>query len=79
MAATSTIKFTNSFADETKRTLEIGPFDAAKITLSDLRAKVRTLNANTAAIENLYLSDGGAKFTGVEGVTILTDSETKII
>ena len=76
--AVATVKLTTAFADETERVVEMGPFDVTVMTASVLRANVRTFNADIADIENLYISEGGAKCTGITGAKLITTVENEI-
>lgn len=80
MAQTATIKLTSSFADESNRVLEIGPFDttATNVTPQQVRANVRTFNANLSNIDSLYLSDAGASCTGITAASIIVSRENEI-
>ena len=80
MAQTAIIKLTSTFADESTRVLELGPFDASatSVTASNLRANVRTFNADIANIANLYLSDGGASCEGITAASIIVSTENEI-
>ena len=80
MAQNAFIKLTSSFADETNRVLELGPFDttATNVTPQQVRANVRTFNTNIANIANLYLSDEGASCTGITAASIIVSRENEI-
>lgn len=77
--AQSTIIFTNSFTDGTKRNLSIGPYTTSSISPSAIKTAVKDLNANPATIANIYLSDNGAPFAEVSQVKISTADKTIII
>jgi len=76
MSKTITFKVQNSFADETTRNLEFGPFGEGVINSETLRTNAQ--NFDVDAISDTYLSDGGAKFTGITGVTITELEENEI-
>lgn len=75
----STIVLTNSFSDDTTRTLSIGPFTTSSISVSGIRNAVKALNSDTSVISALYLSKNGATFTGVKQAKISTSNKTVII
>lgn len=77
----ATIELTNKFADDTTRKLEIGPFDsdAAVVHSMAIKANVNALNADVSEIEDIYISENGAKFTGVESAVITLTEETILI
>lgn len=76
MAATSDLKLTFNFADETARNLTLGSF--ATLTANDVRTRVKNFNNNIASYGDLYLSDGGATCSGVTAATIVSTTETEI-
>ena len=76
MAKTVTFKIQNNFADESTRNLEFGPFGDGVINSETLRTNAKTFDVD--AISNTYLSDSGAKFTGIGGVTIFETDEREI-
>ena len=80
MASTATIKLTTAFADETTRTVEIGPFasTATAINPQQLRGNIRTFNADISNIASLYLSDSGASCTGITAASIIATTENEI-
>ena len=78
MAAKSYIKLTNSFADDTTRSLEIGPLASDSAAVTNVKTNINTVNQNLSDIEDLYLSDGGAKFTGITAASVVTSSEREI-
>lgn len=80
MAQTATLKFTSTFADESTREVELGPFDANATVVNpqQVRANVRTFNADIANIANLYLSDSGASCTGITAASIYVTTENEI-
>lgn len=65
------LKIENSFADGTKRKLELGNFADSVITPTKMHAAINNINANTADIANIYLSEGGASFTGITYAEII--------
>lgn len=75
----SNLILTNEFADGTTRALTMGPFSPSAIHISDIKTAVKDLNANPSIISSLYLSKGGASFTGVKQVKISTANEVTII
>lgn len=78
--AKAVVELTNSFADETTRKLEIGTFDtdAAVAHSMALKARVAQVNSDVAVISSLYLSEGGASFTGITGASITITNEREI-
>lgn len=78
MAATTIISLTNGFADGTTRKLELGPFAQNAAAVTNVKTNIANVNANVADIENYYLSEGGAKFTGISFASLITTSETEI-
>ena len=78
MAAKSYIKLTNSFADDTTRSLEIGPLASDSAAVTNVKTNINTVNQNLSDIEDLYLSESGAKFTGITAASVVTSSEREI-
>lgn len=78
MAAKSYIKLTNSFADDTTRSLEIGPLASDSAAVTNVKTNINAVNQNLSDIEDLYLSDSGAKFTGITAASVVTSSEREI-
>lgn len=74
------VEVTNGFADETTRKLEIGSLetDATVATAMGLRAKVAQVNSDVSVISSLYLSEGGASFTGIKEASITITDEREI-
>ena len=80
MAGKAIIELTNSFADETTRKLELGPFDtdAAVAHSMALKANVAAVNSDVSVIASTYLSEGGASFTGITAASITITNEREI-
>lgn len=72
------ITLTNSFADGTTRKFKLEPFaiDATAVSPATIKSNIRTINNNISELENLYLSDNGAKFTGISGAELTANEET---
>lgn len=66
MAATTEMKITFGFADETKRDLKIGPFKPTDAAISGMKTNIISFNSDDVDdIAGLLLSDGGASCTGI--------------
>lgn len=78
--AKAVIELTNTFADETTRKLEIGPFDTdAGVAHSlALKANIASVNSDAAVIGATYLSNGGASFVSISAATITVTDEREI-
>lgn len=74
--AKSTISVTFSFADDTTRSVEFGPFATNSAAITNVKTNLK--NFGTADIAELYLSDGGANCTGVASASVTTLNETEI-
>lgn len=74
------IKIENSFADNTKRKMTIGNFadNSAAVNPTTVKSNIRNINSNTSDIANLYLSEGGASFTGITYAEIYIETQTEI-
>lgn len=81
MSAKVQIDLTNSFADESTRKITLGTFDmnATNVNVTNLRNTIKSINSDVSNIENLYLSDSGAKFTGITGAVININEKTIFI
>lgn len=79
MAATSDLKLTFGFEDESTRNLNIGPYSTNAAALSGAKANIISFNANDLnSVKGLILSDGGANCTGIVDAHIITVNETEI-
>jgi len=79
MAATSDIKLTLGFTDDSTRNLNIGPFATDAAALTGAKANIMAFNDNdVTTIQGLILSDGGASCTGIVDAHIITVDETEI-
>lgn len=76
--AQSILKLTASYADETKRDLEFGPFSSTSSPITNAKTNIATVNSKVSEIEELFLSESGAKFTGITAAQIVTTNETEI-
>ena len=77
--ATSEMKLTFGFADETTRDLKIGPFKPTDAAISGAKANIMDFNENTLTdVAGLLLSDGGASCTGIAAAQIVTINERDI-
>lgn len=77
--ATSTLKLTFGFGDESKRDLSLAPFATNAAAISGAKANIKAFNASdTAVIAGLLLSDAGASCTGIAAASIITVNETEI-
>ena len=71
------IKLTNTFADETTRDLEMGPFNPAKLDKEEIRTKVKNFDASKVA--GIYVSESGANFTKISAASIIVTDEREIV
>ncbi len=71
------IKLENSFADGTTRKMELGNFEDGVKTPVIVKAAINNINEHTADIANLYLSEGGASFTGITYAEIVQKNITE--
>jgi len=79
MAATSDIKLTLGYADDSTRNLNIGPYATNASVLAGAKAAVINFNTNEInSIQSLLLSDDGASCTGIVDAHIITVNETEI-
>ena len=77
--ATSTMKLTFGFEDETKRDFSVGPFGQGAAAISAAKTNIKAFNANDVdSIAGLLLSDDGASCTGIIAASIVTVNETEI-
>ena len=77
--ATSTIKLTFGFEDDTKRDLTLGPFATNSAAVTGAKANVKAFNEmDIPSIEGLILSDDGASCTGIAAASVITVNETEI-
>lgn len=74
----TSLKLKMAFADETARDIVFEPFAANAAAITNAKANIKALNTNPSAIATLYLSDGGANFTGVSAATITVETENEI-
>lgn len=77
--ATSTMKLSFAFEDETKRDISFGPFATNAAAITGAKANIKAFNQNDVdAIAGLLLSDNGASCTGIAAASIVTVNETEI-
>ena len=77
--ATSTMKLTFAFEDETKRDISFGPFGQGAAAISGAKTNIKAFNANDVdSVAGLLLSDDGASCTGIIAASIVTVNETEI-
>lgn len=74
------IELTNGFADGSTRKLELGPFDSDAAVVHSLALKnaIAQVNSDVAVVSSLYLSQGGASFTGITGAVIDVTTKREI-
>lgn len=74
------IKIENSFADNTTRKMTIGNFEdnSAAVNQTTVKTNISNINLNAADIANLYLSEGGASFTGITYAEIYIETQSEI-
>lgn len=79
MAATTEMKLTFGFADETTRDLKIGPFKPTDAAITGMKTNAISFNANDVDdIQGLLLSDGGASCTGIVAASYTTVNKRDI-
>lgn len=77
--ATSDLKLTFGYQDETTRNLNIGPYATNAAALSGAKANIISFNANELnSVKSILLSDSGASCTGIVDAHIITTNETEI-
>lgn len=78
MAATTTaeIKITTGFADNTTRSLALGPFAVNAAAIANAKTNIKAFNPET--VKNIYLSDSGATCTGIAAGTVVVVEEEEI-
>lgn len=77
--ATSTMKLTFGYEDESKRDISFGPFAQNAAAISGAKANIKSFNANdVSSVADLLLSDDGASCTGIIAASIITVNETEI-
>lgn len=76
MAGTGYILIKNAFADDTTRSLKLGPFDESDTAIVNAKANLKALDA--AAISDTYLSESGANFASVAAGAVVITTETEI-
>lgn len=67
------IKITNSFADDTTRDLKFTGLDPTSAAFTDAKTRIKAFNPS--AIAGVYLSDGGASYTGITAATLTKITE----
>lgn len=72
------IKIKNSFADKTTREMTIGNFEDSIISAAEVKIKIQNINSNVSDISNIYLSNGGASFTGITYAEINIETQNLI-
>ena len=77
--ATSDLKITFGYEDESTRNLNIGPYATNAAALSGAKANIISFNANDLnSVKGILLSDNGASCTGIVDAHIITTNETEI-
>lgn len=73
MAATTVIKITNEFADDTRQSISVGPIDAMKLSPT-LKDDIIAFNASmqSAGYGSYLQSKAGADWVGISAVQIVT-------
>lgn len=78
--ATTYMKFTTDFTDQEKRTVQIGPLEAASID-SGLKQKILDFNVpairnqNFPGFDNAFVSDYGGSFVRISKAQIITTNK----
>lgn len=78
MAATTIIKLTTAYADETKRDIEIGPLAPTSAAVTNAKSNIASINANAGEISGLLLSAGGASFVSISAAHVITSERTDL-
>lgn len=74
--ATTDVRYTLGFEDDTQQDVTIGPFDPSKIT-GAVKTKTITFNNNfTSDTANLLLSKYGNKWRGIDRLRVITTEVT---
>lgn len=73
MSANGTIKITNAFADDTTRQIEFSGIDPESAAFTGAKARIKAFDPSTIA--SVYLSDGGASYTGITAATLTEVTE----
>ena len=79
--ATSVIRFTNSFSDETTGTVDVGPVDTSALSVNTIRANVKAWNerlASDTATTQLMQGKYGGNWNRISEVRITTTNRTYI-
>ena len=77
--ATSDLKLTFGYEDETTRNLNIGPYATNAAALSGAKTNIISFNTNDLnSVKGILLSDNGASCTGIVDAHIITTNETEI-
>ena len=77
--ATSDLKLTFGYEDETTRNLNIGPYATNAAALAGAKANIISFNVNDLnSVKGILLSDNGANCTGIVDAHIITTNETEI-
>lgn len=77
--ATTDIKLTFGYADETKRDFKLGPFAQNAAAISGAKAAIKNFNSNNLSnVANVLISDGGASCTGIVDAYIITSNSREI-
>ena len=74
MATFGEVKITNSFADDTTRDIKFSGIDPTSAAFTGAKSRIKAFDPS--AIANLYLSDGGASYTGITAATLVEVTET---
>lgn len=72
MAITTTLAVTNVFQDETKSTLNITKIDVSKLSIENVRARLKAFNADPSQIGPLMKSKYGFDWYGVSAAKVST-------
>lgn len=77
--ATSEMKLTFGFGDDTKRDIKLAPFDPNSAAITGAKTNIMDFNENKLdAVKGLILSDDGESTTGIVAASIITVNETEI-
>ncbi len=77
--ATSNIKLTFGFADESTGNLNLGPYAETAAAVMGAKQNIIDFNTNSVDdIQSLILSESGASCTGIVDAHIITVEETEI-
>lgn len=78
MAVTTTLSITNVFEDETKSTININKIDVTKLSVENIRSKLKAFNADPTELASLMKSKYGFDWKGVSAAKITTKDRNYI-